>query len=209
MIRPAGFRGAAFGNAAEGNARDDAVARSKMSVALGIPEQWAALRQVHGAVVHRVVQPGVAGDGDALVTDVPGLPLVVATADCMPIVVEGARTVAVIHAGWRGVASGVIAAGLDAMRALGDVPERAAIGPSIGPCCYEVGDDVIAALGGYRAVTTAGAQSADLWAAAIDQLHSVDVWSADSCTFDDPAYRSFRRNGTAQRQVAVAWVPQG
>ncbi|MEN8113419.1 MAG: polyphenol oxidase family protein [Actinomycetota bacterium] len=208
MIRPAGFRGAAFGRAAEGNGRDDATARTHIALALGISDRWASLQQIHGAVVHRVTSPGLAGDGDALITDVPDLPLVVATADCIPIVVEGDRSAAVIHAGWRGVAAGIIPASLDAMRTLGDTPKRAAIGPSIGPCCYEVGDEVIDAIGGYAATTTFSTQSVDLWSAAADQLVGLDVWRSNVCTFTEAEYWSYRRDATTHRQIAVAWVPQ-
>lgn len=184
------------------------MARARIASALGVSDEWAFLSQVHGAVAYRVSSPGLAGDGDALVTDVPGLPLVVATADCMPIIVEGDHSVAVIHAGWRGVASGIIPAGLDAMRELGDTPRRAAIGPSIGPCCYEVGDDVIDAVGGYGAETTLGTQSVDLWSAAVDQLRGLEVWRSDICTFTENEYWSYRRDATTHRQIAVAWVPQ-
>ena len=111
-----------------------------------------------------------------MITERPDLPLVIATADCLPIIVEGDVSVAVLHAGWRGVAAGIIAAGLAAMAELGDTPRRAAIGPSIGPCCYEVGDDVASTIGGYRATTTRGTTSVDLWAAAEAQLGNVPVW---------------------------------
>lgn len=207
MIRPAGFRGAVFGEAADGNGRDDPAARSAMSSLLSIPNEWAYLRQIHSGVVHRVASPGLAGEGDALVTEVPGVPLVVATADCMPIIVEGDRSVAVIHAGWRGVAAGVISAGLEAVVSLGDTPRRAAIGPSIGPCCYEVGEEVRAAVGGYQAETTFGTASVDLWAAAVDQLDGVAVERLDVCTYADTDYWSYRRDATTKRQVSVAWLP--
>ena len=206
MIRPSGFRGAAFGGAAEGNGRDDPATRAAMSSLLGIPGDWAYLRQTHGGTVHVVTEPGLAGEGDALVTSTPDLPLVVATADCMPIIVEGDRSVAMIHAGWRGVAAGIIPASLEAMASIGDFPRRAAIGPSIGPCCYEVGDEVSVAIGGYAAETTHGTPSVDLWAAAADQLAGLAVELPDVCTHTDPGYWSYRRDATAKRQVSVAWL---
>lgn len=207
MIRPAGFRGAAFGNASDGNGRDDVDDRDVMSRALDIPTAWAWVKQVHGNTVIGVVLPGLAGDGDGLITDRPGLPLTIATADCMPIIVEGDISVAVLHAGWRGVAAGVISRGLDAMVELGDTPRRAAIGPSIGPCCYEVGDEVPAAIGGYAATTTLGTPSVDLWSAAEAQLAGLQVWRSNLCTFTNPGLWSYRRDATQNRQVAVAWVP--
>jgi YfiH family protein len=207
MIRPAGFRGAAFGDAANGNARDDRRSRERLSNALGIPSTWASVRQVHGDRVIAVDEPGPAGEADGLVTVKRRLPLTVATADCIPIIIEGARSVAVVHAGWRGVAAGVIASALEAMRELRDSPRRAAIGPSIGPCCFEVGDEVLAAIGGFASTTNAMTQSVDLWSAAEAQLRGLEVWRADACTATDPAYHSFRRDGTSERQVAVAWLP--
>lgn len=207
MIRPAGFRGAFFGDATNGNGRDDREQRDRLSTEVGIPSAWASVRQVHGDVVIAVDGPGVAADADGLVTEARRLPLVVATADCLPIILEGDRSVAVVHAGWRGVAVGVIGSGIEAMRALGDKPRRAAIGPSIGPCCFEVGPEVIAAIGGFASTTAEGTRSADLWSAAEAQLTGLDVWRSDICTFTDPAYHSFRRDGTRKRQVAVAWLP--
>lgn len=208
MIQPAGFRGAAFGDATDGNGRDDADARDRISAELGIANEWASVHQVHGRMVCRVDGPGLAGDGDGLITDRSGVPLAIATADCVPIIIEGDESVAVIHAGWRGVAAGVIEAGRSDMEAIGDLPLRAAIGPSIGPCCYEVGDEVIAAIGGYASTTTFGTPSVDLWAAAEAQLAGLVVWRADRCTFTDGACWSYRRDETPKRQVAVAWLPE-
>ncbi len=207
MIRPAGFRGAFFGDASDGNGRDDPAARRRISEALGIPTDWAFTEQIHEGTVVVVDEPGFAGRADGLITARSDLPMTIATADCLPIIVEGARSVAVLHAGWRSIAAGIIEAGLSAMAALGDAPLRAAIGPSIGPCCYEVGDEVRSAVGGYGAVTTAGGASVDLWSAAADRLGSLDVWRSDLCTYTDTAYWSYRRDGTKRRQVAVAWVP--
>ncbi len=207
MIRPAGFRGAFFGDTSDGNGRDDPVARRSISEALGISADWAFTEQIHGGTVVLVDEPGLAGRADGLITERPDLPMTIATADCLPIIVEGDRSVAILHAGWRSIAAGIIDAGLSAMDALGDTPRRAAIGPSIGPCCYEVGDEVRAAVGGYGATTTAGGRSVDLWSAAADLLEGVDVWRSDLCTYTDTAYWSYRRDGTKRRQVAVAWVP--
>jgi hypothetical protein len=208
MIRPPGFRGAFFGDAADGNGRDDPRSRRRISMTLGISSRWASVHQVHGDVVLCVDQPGPAGTADGLITERPDLPLVIATADCMPIIVEGNTSVAILHAGWRGVAAGIIVAGLAAMIDLGDSPQRAAIGPSIGPCCYQVGDEVLAAIGGYGATTTDGRTSADLWSAAEDQLAGVPVWRSDQCTYTNTGVRSYRRDRTKNRQVAVAWVPR-
>jgi YfiH family protein len=101
----------------------------------------ARLRQIHSARVLEVGAAGLAGDGDALVTRAPGLALRVVTADCVPILLAAPDAIAAVHAGWRGLAEGVLS---EAVRALGRVerPLRAIIGPAIGGCCYEVGREV-------------------------------------------------------------------
>ena len=103
----------------------------------------ATLRQVHSNRVLATGQPGLAGDADALVTRTPGLALSIRTADCYPILIADPRTrsIAAIHAGWRGSASRIVA---ETIRKMRSHPEdlHAAIGPGIGVCCYEVGDEV-------------------------------------------------------------------
>ncbi len=205
MIRPEGFRGAAFGDGADGDPRTDTGARDRFRELLDTPEAWSWPRQVHGGTVLRVDRPGPAGDGDGLITDGP-LAVAVATADCVPVIVEGDTTTAIIHAGWRGMAAGVVAAGVEAMMVAGDTPRRAAIGPSIGPCCYEVGPEVVAAVP-FPATTSWGTTSVDLWSAAEAQLGGLEVWRSGICTFTDHRFRSHRRDGTPLRQVAVTWLP--
>ena len=106
------------------------------------------LRQVHSAIaVLASGAPGCAGTGDALYTNQPGLLLMVRTADCLPVLLADGRRMAVaaIHAGWRGAVRGVVTATLHAMaRSFGSDPRdvRAAIGPGIGGCCFEVGTEV-------------------------------------------------------------------
>ena len=129
-----------------------------------------------------------------------------ATADCVPVIIEGARTTVVVHAGWRGMAAGVVDAGVAAVRIVGDTPLRAAIGPAIGPCCYEVGTEVLALFDPDVATTTWGTNSVDLWSAAEAQLGSLEVWRANVCTFTDARFLSHLRDGTKERQVSVAWL---
>jgi copper oxidase (laccase) domain-containing protein len=135
------------------------------------------------------------------------LPLAVGTADCLPIVIEGRTSVAVVHAGWRGLAAGVVESALEAMIGAGDAPLRAAIGPAIGPCCYEVGGDVTDRFPGFEARTTWGAPSVDLKGAASVKLAGLELWVSPRCTMTDPELWSHRGAGTRLRQVAVAWVP--
>lgn len=205
MIRSEAIPGVAFGSEADGDARSDMVARATISLALDIPTEWATVSQVHGTHVVPVSHPGMHGDADGLITDQPGLPVAVATADCLPVAIVGHRSTALVHAGWRGVARGVIAEALRVMADLGDAPVAATIGPHIGACCYEVGDEVIAAVGGYGATTRWGTTSVDLASAVTDQLEGIPVERIDVCTMDDDRFASFRRNGTTSRQVAIAW----
>jgi len=117
-----------------------------------------SLPQIHSADV-RTVTADDAGLGylrqadqacDGYVTAVPGLPIAVKTADCVPILLAdpAAGVIGALHAGWRGTAAGIAREGIRKMQALGADPARivAAIGPAIGPCCYEVGPDFVEAV---------------------------------------------------------------
>ena len=205
MIRSGAIPGVAFGHLADGDARTDTRARARMAAELGIPTEWATVSQVHGAVVRLVDAPGHAGDADGLITQTPGVPLVIATADCVPIAIAGERTIAVVHAGWRGIAREIVPNALDRFRDLGDPATVAIVGPHIGSCCYEVGEDVVAAVG-HPGETTWGTTSVDLRAAVHTQLGSLQIEDIDECTMDEDAFASYRRNGTSERQVTVAWL---
>ena len=127
----------------------------RLCAALGIArESLVSPRQVHSAEVHRV-GAGDSGrfipDCDALISDEPGVPLLLRFADCVPILLYDPRRKAIglAHAGWRGTVAGMAQAAVQAMvEALGSAPDDlvAAVGPSIGPCCYEVGVEVAAAV---------------------------------------------------------------
>ena len=209
MIRSGSFPGVAFGTAADGDGRVDTELRIGVADEVGAPRDWAIVSQVHGSNVVVAETGGHLGEADGLITETTGVSLVVATADCLPVAVAGRQSMALVHAGWRGIVSGVIPAAMEAMRAMGDEPSEAAIGPHIGPCCYEVGTEVIRALGGHASTTSWGTQSADLASAARLQLGGLPVWASPSCTMDDVRFNSFRRDGTARRQVTVAWLPKG
>jgi YfiH family protein len=109
-------------------------------------ESAAWLRQCHSAKVLDAEPGGERGEGDALVVATPRLAAVVATADCVPVAVVGARAGAVVHAGWKGIVAGVVPRALERLRAAGEDELTAWIGPAIGGCCYEVGPDVAAAV---------------------------------------------------------------
>jgi purine-nucleoside/S-methyl-5'-thioadenosine phosphorylase / adenosine deaminase len=161
-------------------------------------ESLAFNRQVHSPTVHRA-HAGKRGEpGDGLWTDEAGIPVLAMSADCLPIVVarrNGDRALTVLHAGWRGLAEGVVAAGVDA---LGPGEKRAMIGPAIGPCCYEVGEEVSSL---FDAELTIDGKL-DLWSAAERALRTsgVDhVDRADLCTRCHPElFFSHRRSGRAR-----------
>jgi len=115
--------------------------------ALGF-ESIASMNQVHGRTVRVAAAPGRATECDGVVTDAPGLGLVVHTADCVPLLMwaPDVDAVAAVHAGWRGTLEEVAAAAVDTLvRDKRHDPEtlRVAIGPSIRACCFEVGDEVV------------------------------------------------------------------
>src|SRR5271155_5133574 len=112
-----------------------------------VPENGSSVKQIHSNLVLLADQPGVLGEGDALITNRPGLAVSIRTADCYPILLADTRNraVAAIHAGWRGTAARIVVETLRKMRVeFGTAPAHvmAAIGPGIGACCYEVGEEV-------------------------------------------------------------------
>jgi YfiH family protein len=169
------------------------------------------LHQCHGEVVLEA-EPGLTGDGDALVLRRPGIAAVVATADCVPVIVLGEEAGAAIHAGWRGVAAGVVGRALDR---LGETARAAWIGPAIGPCCYEVGADVatavVAASDPRVAVPGRGERPhLDLRRAVAVQLAARGVGAitiVDVCTRCHPELlSSHRRDGArAGRNLSALW----
>lgn len=152
-------------------------------------------RQRHSPTVHRA-EPGIRDEpGDGLWSDVPGQPMLALAADCVPIAIaatEGKPQLAVLHAGWRGLAEGVVEAG---MHALGGVPAVAVVGPSVGPCCYEVGPEVSTR---FDADLTKE-RILDLWTAAERALRRAgvrEVERVDLCTRCNPElFFSHRRSG--------------
>jgi polyphenol oxidase len=112
-----------------------------------LPTELSTLRQIHSDIALVADEVGLCGDGDALITNRPGLAVSIRTADCYPILLADAKSdvVAAVHAGWRGTASRIVRKTLEKMKAeFGTEPQDvvAAIGPGIGVCCYEVGEEV-------------------------------------------------------------------
>jgi polyphenol oxidase len=136
----------------------------------------------------------------------------VLTADCLPIAIASQGAVAMVHAGWRGLAAGVVSEGVAAVRALG-TKERieAAIGPGAGPCCYEVGEEVHQAFESSYGATARHGRNLDLKAIARAQLRDAGVATVHDvglCTIcSDPSlFFSHRRDhGVTGRQAGIAW----
>jgi YfiH family protein len=199
-------------------------------------EQLIRVRQVHAAGV-RVLKDGETGpaeaaavpDGDAIVANATGYVLSVQVADCVPILMASAKdgVAAAVHAGWRGTCAGVARAAVESIRQAFDVRPSdltVAIGPSIGVCCYEVGQSVADAFAAAGARDqqlarwfTAGGQGAlrlDLWAANRDQLVAAGVREdrihlSGLCTQTHSAvFESYRVDGqNAGRMLALVAVP--
>jgi polyphenol oxidase len=162
----------------------------------------AQARQVHGADVI-AANPDAVAEADGQVTAEPGVAAMALVADCLPIALVAPEGVAMLHAGWRGLAGGVIDNGVERLRALGAARIVTAIGPGAGACCYEVGDEVHAAFG------TSG-RTVDLKAIARERLQAAGVQHVHDCglcTMHDPErFFSHRRDrGLTGRQAGVAW----
>ncbi|MEA2001101.1 MAG: polyphenol oxidase family protein [Actinomycetota bacterium] len=207
MIRPPGFAGAAFGTMDTGDLRTDRKRREQVARDLGIPIAWAFVRQIHSSILVEATRSGMLGEADTIMTQQPGLPIAVATADCVPLIIEAENATAIVHAGWRGAAAGSVVVVLEALIAAGHVPRRAAIGPAIGACCYEVGDEVADLFPGYVSRTEWGSTSIDIPGFLESQLEGLLVWKSNECTYTSSRLYSWRRDQTLQRQVAVAWLP--
>jgi YfiH family protein len=161
-------------------------------------EGMASLKQIHSGMALAAEHAGCAGEGDALLTAVPGLRLSVCSADCYPILLADTKrhAVAAVHAGWRGAAAEIVVKTLAKMRAqFGTSPAdiAAAIGPGIGACCYEVGAEVARLFGleGAGRIDLAAANRRQLIDTGVEE-RNIDVLGG--CTFCDGArFHSFRR----------------
>lgn len=145
---PHGFTGVAHGDLRPGAAGAEEVRRSLLRALGGA--RLVTVCQVHGATVLDAARAGPAVEADALVSTDPELLLAVRVADCVPVLLAAPGGVAAVHAGWRGTAQDIVRLALAELRArTGAPPEavRAAIGPAIGGECYEVGVEVVEAVG--------------------------------------------------------------
>jgi len=202
--------------------------RRRVRAVLGVSEAaFVGVEQVHGGTVARVRGPGEPGgtsvQADALITDVPGVALSVRTADCVPLLLADrrGRAVAAVHGGWRSLAAGIVTHTLEGLAQVYGVEPAdcwAALGPAIGPCCFEVGPEVAARLAAYGDGAIfpgpGGRPRVDLVAVACRQLQAAGVPRAQidrwvGCTACQPEeFFSHRRDqGRTGRLVAAIVCP--
>jgi len=197
--------------------------RRRFSAVLPSAPRW--LRQVHGAAVHVADSDSPGNDepvADAAITDRPGVVVAVLTADCLPVFLADRRgqIVGVAHAGWRGLAAGVLERTVEAMRhrLSADASLQAWMGPAIGPAAFEVGDDVLEAFcsgddesrEAFQPAVRKGKWLADLYRLARIRLARAGVQKVGGgglCTWSDPArFWSYRRRAVGGRMASVIWI---
>jgi polyphenol oxidase len=192
--------------------------RDRLAVSLGlIPENVVIGHQVHGGELTKHTAPQIetpfavpgaaAPEVDGHVISGPGLAALVFVADCLPVALAGPAGAAMLHCGWRGLAAGIVARGVAATEAT-----HAAIGPGIGPCCYEVGEEVHEVFAGLGSGIARG-HSLDLVEVAERLLREVGVQEIDAtdiCTSCEAGYFfSHRRDaGYTGRQAGVVWLDE-
>jgi len=188
---------AAFSTRSTGSVKEDL---KPLAAALGFsPDRIVTAHQVHGVEFD-------APEADGHVVHEPGTAALVFVADCLPVAVAGPGGVAILHCGWRGMAAGIVACGVEAVGAT-----HAAIGPGIGPCCYEVGDVVLDAFAGLGEGIASG-RMLDLSEVAHRLLRKAgveEIESAGLCTScEEELFFSHRRDAGPGRQAGVIWLEE-
>ncbi|CBL43924.1 Protein of unknown function DUF152 [gamma proteobacterium HdN1] len=212
-------------------------ARTELVAAFGFqyPPLW--LDQVHGTDVVRATPDTRSQAADAVITDVPGLPITIHTADCLPVFFcnRSGTQIALAHAGWRGLAAGVIE---NTVEAFSEPPQNLIVwlGPAIGPQAFEVGDDVrqaflrhdpeheaafiptVASVAGESIETSSAAAKksssaqhwhCDLYLLArqrLRQLGITQISGGNFCTATDDCFYSFRRDSKTGRMLSILWL---
>ena len=189
-----------------------------------MPNDPVWLSQVHGTRVLTLTgseSPLALHDADAVMTTVPGQVCAIMTADCLPVLVADrqGQVVGAAHAGWRGLAAGVLEALVQGMTTLGHVQAQDLmvwLGPAIGPTAFEVGDDVRDTFliqspvhaSSFQA-HTAGKWLADLPALARQKLAALGVSAVTGsgyCTYTSADFYSYRRNKVTGRMASLIWI---
>jgi len=224
-IRPGGYSQQPFDGLNMGDHVGDdptAVKRNRQLLyqSLNLPSAPVWLNQVHST---QVIEVGVVPEGweaDALFSSAPDQACAVLTADCLPLLLctRAGDRVAAVHAGWRGLAAGVIEATLDRLAVPGD-EVMAWLGPAIGPACFEVGAEVRAAFlqhdpeaeSAFKA-NRPGHWLADIYLLARQRLKArsvTSVWGGEYCTVTDKEqFYSYRRDGRTGRMATLIWIDQ-
>ncbi len=225
--RTGGVSAPPFDSANAGYGRGDdpaAVAENRRRIGAGLggpatdTDAWTCLHQVHGAEVHVTgsAAPDLLPQADAAVSTQPDAVLAILTADCAPVALVGPGVVGAVHAGWRGLAAGVVEAAVGRVAELAGRFPAAVLGPCIHPCCYEfspgdlklvadrLGDEV-------ESRTRAGALALDVPAAvriALSRAGVTEITDLEVCTACSPRYFSHRRDGrTGLQAMLVAAAP--
>lgn len=195
--------------------------RTRLRTALALPAEPLWLRQVHGITVVDATQGGVEPEADGAFCTQPEVVCAVLTADCLPVLLcnrQGTK-VAALHAGWRGLASGIIEAGVQALNMPGS-ELIAWLGPAIGPAKFEVGVEVRStflqhdpqAASAFRA-TREGKFLANIYMLARQRLQKLGlagVYGGEFCTVTDSArFFSYRRDGVTGRMATLIWIDNG
>jgi polyphenol oxidase len=217
--RRGGFSSGPYASLNLGRLTDDepgAVSRNRATVQDHVGARLRFVRQVHGARVRPITSvtddPSELPEADGQATGVSGVAPAVLTADCLPIALAGQGAVAILHAGWRGLAAGVLSEGVRAVLELGArAPLTAAIGPGAGACCYEVGTEVHEAFAALPDAVHRGRQL-DLKGIAHHQLkgagvaHVHDLELCTICSERSLFYSHRRDRGVTGRQAGIAWL---
>ena len=195
--------------------------RARLRAALAFPAEPVWLKQVHGVAVVDAAQGGVEPEADGAFAAQSGAVCVVLTADCLPVLLcnRAGTKVAALHAGWRGLAGGVIEAGVKAMGVPGN-ELFAWLGPAIGPQTFEVGPEVHTAFmeqdaqaaQAFRAVRE-GKYLADIYQLArlrLQRLGVAAVYGGGFCTVAErERFFSYRRDGVTGRMASLIWLVDG
>ncbi len=195
--------------------------RARLRTALALPAEPVWLKQVHGVTVVDAAQTGVEPEADGAFAAQPGAVCAVLTADCLPVLLcnRAGTKVAALHAGWRGLAGGVIEAGVKALGVLGN-ELLAWLGPAIGPASFEVGPEVrttfmehdMQAAQAFRDARE-GKYLADIYLLAHLRLQRqgvTAVYGGGFCTVTERArFFSYRRDGATGRMASLIWLANG
>ncbi|MNR98476.1 Laccase domain protein YfiH [compost metagenome] len=197
------------------------VEHNRAQIQRQLPAEPAWLTQVHGTTVLDAAQVSGAPEADASYTTQAGVVCAIMTADCLPVLFadSAGRVVGAAHAGWRGLAGGILENTVAHMRAAGAAELHAWLGPAIGPQQFEVGEDVLqafvaknpAAATAFKAIAgKPGKYLADIYQLARLTLAALDVHKVSggqACTVSEPQrYFSYRRDGVTGRMAALIWL---